>query len=601
MRMSGLGRVGSLLVLSAVLVAALLAGGCGSTTTGGSEQGSGGLAADYEAILADRYGGVFPDDRVQTVRIYLDDADWKAMQANMRVKDYYRADIWIDDEMVQDVAVRTKGSSSLMFAGWADGFRAGLKVDFNFFNAARSYHGLRKVVYNNGFSDPAFMREFLGYELMAMMGVPAPRTCFVDLWLNDEHLGVYTQVEAVDGQFVAEHFGDVNGNLYKPEVKAGGLGWTEADVQAEKALASASVGSGTTTTTTESFNIGGGDLMDIVEQLGDDAGWIPGLTDTTTVATTVAGQGAGPGGPGGPPFDGGGFMDSDADYLTSIGLRTNEDSQDYSRLYRLVELLDSDPAQVSKSDLEGVLQVDSILRFLAVSTALVHLDNYTGMAHNYYLYDDNGRFWIIPWDLNMSFGGFPAGLNQEEILGFYIDEPTAAAVAEYPLVEQLLDEPDYLAAYRGYLQQMIDGPFSVERMTARITEIADLIRPYLEKDEHMFFSMADFEQALVEDLPSDQAKMRSIGGDYIGLLHFVQARNTSIAAQLNGEQPASRGDGSGNGGVKGIGGAMGPQQGQGGPPGPPVQVDGIRGVTPAGPSAPSGSPPSPATTSPAGP
>ncbi len=587
MRATRLGRVGLLLALGAVLVSSVLAGGCGSTETVGAEQGSAGLAEDYEAIMADRYSELFPDDKVQTVRIIMDDADWKDMQADIRSKEYFKADIWIDDELVQDVAVRTKGSSSLMFADSAGGFRAGLKVDFNFFNAARSYHGITKLAYNNGFSDPTLMKEFLGYELMALMGLPTPRACFVDVWVNGFHVGVYTQVEAVDGRFIAENFADANGNLYKPEIKAGALDWTEADVAGE--TKSAAAGS-STTTTTASFNIGGGDFAEIIDRLGEDAGWIPGWTSASEEVGTSAG-GAGPAQAGGFPGGAGGFMDFDSDLLTSMGLRSNENSPDYSGLYELLGVLNSDPGQVSKADLERVLEVDEVLRFLALSVALVHLDNYMGMGHNYYLYEDGGRFRIIPWDLNMSFGGFPSGLSKEQILGYYIDEPTAAAVDEYPLVEQLIDEPEYLATYRGYLEQLIEGPFSVERMTARINEIADLIRPYVEKDDNGFYTIAEFEQGLTQDLSSTKANMGAMGGSFIGLTYFVQQRVASIAAQLSGETPASNGDGSGNGGAKGLAGLMGRGQkpsgiigavvgGGGAPPGGATGPGG--GVPPAG-------------------
>ena len=131
-------------------------------------------------------------------------------------------------------------------------------------------------------------------------------------------------------------------------------------------------------------------------------------------------------------------MDVSSDYLTSVGLKTNEDTPDHSRLYDLLEVLNSDPGEASTHDLEKVLDVDEVLRFLAVSVVLVHLDNYIGMGHNYYLYEDGGRFSIIPWDLNMTFGGFDSGLVEEQLLNFYIDEPTSAAVDQYPLVEQLI-------------------------------------------------------------------------------------------------------------------------------------------------------------------
>jgi spore coat protein H len=381
--------------------------------------------------------------------------------------------------------------------------------------------------------------------------------------VNDEHLGVYTQVEVVDARFLAENFDNGGGTLYKPEIKAGSLDWTEADVAAETAGGTRLM----TTSTTESFNLGGGDLGQIIDRLGEDAGWIPGWTGAADGGGTTVAGGAGQGGdlPAG-GFGPGGFLNRDADYLTSVGLRTNENSPDYSGLYRLLKVLNSDPADVSAHDLEEVLQVDEVLRFLAVSVALVHLDNYIGMGHNYYLYEAGGKFWIIPWDLNMSFGGFSSGLSEERILSYFIDEPTAGPVDQYPLVEQLIDEPEYLETYRGYLQQLIEGPFSVERMTARISEIADLIRPYVEKDDHKFSSMEDFEQGLTQDLSSAAANMRTMGGSFIGLTYFVQERTASIVAQLSGRSPAGNGDGSGNGGQKGLAGAIGNQAGAGGLP-----------------------------------
>jgi len=280
---------------------------------------------DYEDILAARYDETFPDDRVLTVHILMEDPDWQAMQAEPLAKEYYRADIWIDDELVEDVAVRTKGSSSLSQAASSEGFRAGLKVDFNFFNSARSYHGIKKLCYSNGFSDPTLMKEFLGYEVMAAMGIPTPRACFVDLWVNDVHLGVYTQVEAGDARFVEEHFADGDGNLYKPEIAAGRLDWTEEDVAAQAAVTGGTAPDGqasTTTTTTESFNLGGGDLEEIIERSGD-TGWIPGRLDTAagdgnSTTTTLSGR-AGFRGGGGRP----GFMNQSSDYLTSVGLKTN--------------------------------------------------------------------------------------------------------------------------------------------------------------------------------------------------------------------------------------------------------------------------------------
>ena len=97
------------------------------------------------------------------------------------------------------------------------------------------------------------------------------------------------------------------------------------------------------------------------------------------------------------------ISDNIEDY-TGIGLKTNEDHIEDSKL---IEMLD---AINNGGNLEQYLDVDEMLRYFAVNTALVNLDSYQGnMKHNYYLYEDNGVFSIIPWDYNMSFGGFGAG------------------------------------------------------------------------------------------------------------------------------------------------------------------------------------------------
>lgn len=71
------------------------------------------------------------------------------------------------------------------------------------------------------------------------------------------------------------------------------------------------------------------------------------------------------------------------------------------------------------------LDVDQLARYFALNTALVNMDSYQGsFKHNYYLREDkNGVFSIIPWDYNMSFGGFtgmgdgPGGRNGNEQQG----------------------------------------------------------------------------------------------------------------------------------------------------------------------------------------
>src|SRR4030042_1365034 len=171
----------------------------------------------------------FDTDRVATVRIVLPEDNWQALMADAYSNEYHKADFWFDDELVPDVAVRTKGNASLQETVRWNRERFPLAIDFNLLNPERTFHGIRKIHFNNGWSDPTLIRDVISYEIFAEMGVPAPRASIVDLYVNDHHLGVYTMAEAVDTALLARYFTNTTGNLYKPDVAAARLDWTEED------------------------------------------------------------------------------------------------------------------------------------------------------------------------------------------------------------------------------------------------------------------------------------------------------------------------------------------------------------------------------------
>ena len=84
----------------------------------------------------------FVTDRVVEVRIVMSDEDWVTFQLDALEEEYVQADFWFDGELVEDVAVRPKGNSSLNSVVRQGSTRLSLKVDFNFFNSARTFRGL---------------------------------------------------------------------------------------------------------------------------------------------------------------------------------------------------------------------------------------------------------------------------------------------------------------------------------------------------------------------------------------------------------------------------------------------------------------------------
>jgi spore coat protein CotH len=546
----------------------------------------------------------FDPNRVATIRIIMKADDWQQLKNNIRAEQYFRADFWFDGQPFKNVAIRPKGMSSLMSARGGD--RMPLKVDFNFFNTAQTFRGIKKLNLNNGFSDPTLIRETIAYELFEQMDLPTPRRAFADVWVNDIHLGLYTIVEQVDKAFLRRNFANPEGNLYKPEMPAAFLNWTKSDL--DKQGANTQQASESKKQNDLDLKVGGSRLGDLVTVLKREGAVGSELLPNDTAPSSSGGPfGGGPGGmfPGGPPGQfpgdpnrpfargpggqfpgdpnrpfGGGFRERESfpggpagqfgepnrpsargpegppgqfpgdpnrpfargpggqfpgdpnrpfgggfrgrggfgggpggpgggmfgrggNLIEQMGLKTNENYPDHSVLFQFLEVLNKCPDDTFASEIEKVLDVDEFLRFLAVSVLTVHLDNYIGMGHNYYLYEVDGKFCVIPWDLNMAFGTFGMGVGRgTSIVDFYIDEPTTGAAAERPLVTRLLKYKPYLDKYHQYLEQLLKGGFAEGVIETRIDELVKMIRPFVEADNLKFYSNEDFEKSINEDLSS---------------------------------------------------------------------------------------------------
>ena len=183
------------------------------------------------------------------------------------------------------------------------------------------------------------------------------------------------------------------------------------------------------------------------------------------------------------------------------------------------------------SDYEQVLDVEEVLKYIALNVVTVNWDSYLGSnKQNYYLYENDGVFSVLPWDYNMAFGGGPGGAS------VLIDEPTQGALSERPLIAKLLAVDEYKDMYHEMIRTSIEGYLSSESFAARVQQVADMISASVEQDPTAFYTFEQHQKA-VEQLTDTNATTVE-----------------NIAQQLDGTV-ASYGDGSGSGG--GFGGPGG--------------------------------------------
>lgn len=429
---------------------------------------------------------IFQEDTVNEINIEIDEADWQDMLENPLEEEYHKANITINGETVGNVAIRTKGNNSLTSVANSDSDRYSFKLDFDYYDNNGNYYGLKKLCLNNNYSDNSSMREYISYQIMGEMGLDVPECAYSHITVNGEEWGLYLAVEPVDEVFLAAHFADATGDLYKPE----GVGGIGADLV---------------------YN-------------GDDIS-----------------------------------------AYTGLNLKTNLNSSDGKEILALMQALEDGEG------LEEVLDVEKALKYIAANVALANFDSYLGnTTHNFYLYEENGRFTIIPWDMNLAFGGFGGGEvdiyepTKQGMGGFGGGDkrkdkqdndavPNAAESTEAqadannqpqppdnadvrgmpsmdsgekPLVTTLLENETYRSMYEGYLKEIAEKYFTQEYMTELVTKIHDLIAPYVQNDPTAFCTYAEFEQACSTD-PTDQ----------YSLVYYAVNMAESIENQLNGGEP----------------------------------------------------------------
>lgn len=152
------------------------------------------------------------------------------------------------------------------------------------------------------------------------------------------------------------------------------------------------------------------------------------------------------------------------------------------------------------------------------------------MLHNYYLYEENGKLSMLPWDYNLGFGAFSQGGNRDAgnnnnasaMVNMAIDTPLSGAKEEdRPMWSKLIHNETYKTQYHELFNQFLANYIENGKLEKEIDHVVEMISPYVEKDPTAFYTYDAFQKA-AETLKT-----------------FVSLRGQSIRAQLSGEIPST--------------------------------------------------------------
>ena len=209
----------------------------------------------------------------------------------------------------------------------------------------------------------------------------------------------------------------------------------------------------------------------------------------------------------------------------SFPKKTNQRDEDWTDVQDTIAVLNESRAnaQVWRTRLEARFAVSSFLRWLALNTIIGNTDTYGGFSpHNYWVYGSprhRDRLFFIPWDHDLSLnaggpggGGFGGGGSANTGLDLFHNNVNAS----WPLIRYLMDDPIYRAAYRGYVEELLNTVFEPSRLTARLQAEYARIAPYVvgpegEQPERSFLqSPEEFTQAVTSLLTYVQTRAATV-------------------------------------------------------------------------------------------
>jgi len=162
------------------------------------------------------YSELFSDDKVHDISIDIPENEWNSLITNAQSEEYHKASITIDGERYDDIGIRTKGNSSLLFVSSAGKDKYSLRIKMDKYNKYQNYKGLTEISLNNMYSDPSCMRDTLCYNALTEIGGHAPVSSYTNLYINNSLYSFYFLIEQPGATLAERYSTSDDANLYAP-------------------------------------------------------------------------------------------------------------------------------------------------------------------------------------------------------------------------------------------------------------------------------------------------------------------------------------------------------------------------------------------------
>jgi hypothetical protein len=225
----------------------------------------------------------------------------------------------------------------------------------------------------------------------------------------------------------------------------------------------------------------------------------------------------------GSPAGGGGLEylgENVDDYQRRYQLKSADKPEAWQALMTLCRTLNQTPAEELERALEPLLDLDGVLRFLALDVALINNDGYWVRASDYSIYrDSKGKFHLLPHDMNEAFHGQmggpgmgPPGMRGGRGPGdasavgqparpspVALDPLVALDDPRKPLRSRLLAVPALRERYLRYVRQIAQEQLDWKQLGPTVTHFRRLLEPELARDTRKLSSLEAFLRATADE------------------------------------------------------------------------------------------------------
>lgn len=484
-----------------------------------------GISMEYETEL-------FDTSSILTVNILMDDADWNAMLENSTAEEYYQCDVEINGTTFYRVGIRPKGNTSLTsIASDPTTDRYSFKLEFDHYVDGQTCFGLDKLILNNNYADATNMKEALIYDMYQYLGADASLYNYAKISVNGEYWGVYLALEAVEDSFMLRNYGAQSGELYKPDSMNIGGGKDFGDFNADDMDFGNMTPPDTQGNANQANSSAPSQTPDTVDppQNRDSSG------ETSAEPSTDSGERPSmdfnfAGGMGGFSMGGGGadlnYTDDELDSYETIwdGEVTSTKKSDHKRVVTALKNISEG------NDLETYMDIDNLLRYMAVHVFSVNEDSLSGMmAHNYYLYESGGKLNLIPWDYNLALGGMGGSSDATGVVNDAIDN----AFSGTTFFDTLMEDETYHSQYYAYLQKLVSEYIDGGGFDAFYERVRSQIDELVETDPTAFYSYDEYLTAVDTLYQVVKLRGQSIQGQLDGTIPSIEAEQCSSDALVD--------------------------------------------------------------------